>query len=75
MEGTVEVRVQFYRKYWSKRKSMLNEDMSKDILYLDNFKVFFYYYNTSEIRMSHTIDVLINMVGFIFFPPEKLLIK
>lgn len=35
-------------------ETSLYEDVSKD-----NFEVFFCYFNISEIRMSHTIDVLI----------------
>lgn len=45
---------------------MLNEVVSKDILYFDNFEAFFYHFNICGIRMSHTIDVLIQY-GSIFF--------
>lgn len=40
-------------------ETAVHEDLSEDALYLDNFEVFFCYFNISEIRMSHTIDVLI----------------
>lgn len=42
------------------KKTIPNKDISKDILSVfDNFEVSFYYFNISEIRMSHTVDVLI----------------
>lgn len=43
-----------------RKKTIPNKAISKDILSVfDNFEVSFYYFNISEIRMSHTVDVLI----------------
>lgn len=42
------------------KETIPNKDINKDILsVVDKFEVSFCYFNISEIRMSHTVDVLI----------------
>lgn len=42
------------------KKTIPNENINKDILSVfDNFEIFFYYFSTSEMSMSHTVNVLI----------------
>lgn len=47
------------QKIVEQKKTLLNGVTTEDILYFDNFEVFLYYFNISEIQMSHTIDVLL----------------
>lgn len=41
------------------KKTIANEDINEDILSVfDNFEIFFYYFSTSKINMTHIVDVL-----------------
>lgn len=42
------------------KKTIPNVDINENILSVfDNFEIFFYYFNTSKISMTHIVDVLI----------------
>lgn len=54
------------------KKTIPNEDINKDILSVfNNFEIFFYYFSTSKISMTHIVDVLI-LKSRDFFLPKNL---